>query len=148
MKNKTHPVIKIFLGVFGLVAIVWSIGALQTDTSSWPSVQAKIVSSSTTSNELSHDETYEYQVNNVRHSGSFYNDADWHRPGDEITVYYDPTSPGSSITSPGEMMFLGIMGLAFGIFFVVGVGWEEFKSIAANRQKMADSMKDTNTDKG
>ena len=135
MKTKTHPVIKVFMVVFGLAAIVWGISALRTDTSSWPAVQAKIVSMEA-GDGLNYSGMYEYQVDGVTHSGS-YRGSDRLSKGDEITVYYDPASPGSSITSPGEMGLVGVIGLALGLFCVGGIGWEQIKSIAANRRQAA-----------
>ncbi len=142
MSNVTSLIIKIFVVVFGLAFIVWGIDALRSDTSSWPSAQAKIVSSFPTNNGTSYHETYEFQVNNTQYSGTIDN-VNKSSPGAEITVYYDPASPGSSITSQGEMVLAGIAGILLGLVCVGGIAWEAFKSITANRQKMA-AAQDTN----
>ena len=139
MKNIGSLVIKIFVVVFGLAAIVWGISLLRSNSSSWPSAQATIVSSRISLSGNPKDKTkyevwYEYNVDDERHSSSFTSDSEY-RPGEEITVYYDPTSPGFSITSQGEAEGLGVIGILLGLLCVGGIGWEGIKSIVANRRR-------------
>jgi hypothetical protein len=132
MKNKTSLVIQILVVVFGIASIIGGIDALRSDTSGWPSVQAKILAPVTTGDGITYTGMYEYQVNNTRYSDSF-SGTDNYVPGQEITVYYNPSSPGSTITAQGEMGFLGIVGVLFGVFCVGGVGWDMVKARVTHR---------------
>ncbi|MBI5300886.1 MAG: DUF3592 domain-containing protein [Chloroflexi bacterium] len=133
MKNTTTSlVIKIFVVVFGVAIIVWGLDALRTNTSSWLSVPAKILAPVSAKDGIYYSGMYEYQVGNTRYSDSF-NGTDKYEPGQEITVYYDPSSPGSTITSRGEMTFNGIVGILFGLFCVGGVAWDTIKPMVAKR---------------
>jgi hypothetical protein len=154
MKPKTHPAIKFFLVVFGLAAIVYGISALRSNSSSWPAVKATIVSSTRESSgsgadvEISYRVMYQYQADGVQHSDAFTSSSDEYRPGDEIIVYYDPASPGSSITSPGEVELLGVIGLGLGLVCVGAMVWEEFKSRRTNPQNSVASTPDADPDRG
>jgi hypothetical protein len=149
MKPKTHPAIKIFLVVFGLAAIVYGISALRSNSSSWPAVKAAIVSSRHEGGKdtLSYHVTYQYQVGNNQYSDTFDDSLDEYKPGDEITVYYNPASPGTSITSPGEAELLGVIGLVLGLVCVGGMAWGEFKARRTGLQDSANSTPDTDLDK-
>jgi hypothetical protein len=148
MKPKTHPAIKIFLVIFGLAALVWGISALRSNSSSWPAVKAAIVSSRYEGGKdlNSYHVTYAYQVGNDHYSDTFDNSSDDYQPGDEITVYYDPASPGTSITSPGEAEFLGVIGLILGFVCVGGIAWEEFKTRRTSSQASAAATPETGPD--
>jgi len=153
VNNKTSLVIKILVLLFGVAMIVTGVGALQSNSASWPSARAKIVSSTlhssgNSSNNSAYDITYDYQVDGVQYSGAFTSDLETYRKEDALIIYYDPNSPGNSITSPGEMETYGIIGILFGLFCVGGIGWDGIKSMLAKRQGAAAAAGGAKTDQG
>ena len=133
MSKTTSIVIKIFVVLFGLAAIYYGMSMLQSNSSSWPSVKATVSSSQYSNSSSDYEVTYEYQVGADKYSGTFHNISKY-QSGTEVTVYYDPKSPGSSVSSPGDAEMYGFIGILFGLFCVGGVGWEWIKPILANRQ--------------
>jgi len=138
MKTGTHPMIKIFLVLFGIGAIYYGIDALRSDSSNWPSVEATIASSrysASSSDPLNNYEVeYAYQVNNTLYSGYFKNDSNL-QTGNKITVYYDPKSPSTSVRSRGEMVLSGVLGILLGLVCLGGLGWGEIKARMTNQPK-------------
>ncbi len=140
MKNTTSCILKAFVIVAGLASLILGIKYTFLDTSAWPAVQAEVVSSSFRITDDQGNDTfnvsYAYQVDDTQYSGT-YSSYEALYPGDRITVYYDPRSPGTSITSKGELFFLGIIGLLFGLFCLGSLGVGALKSIFKNSKKTA-----------
>lgn len=144
MSKTTGCILKTFMWIVGIGSLVYGIYFLLTDTSMWPAVQAEVVSCKPVTSDDLGDTTYnteiEYEVDGVKYSG-YFNDYTEYAKGERITVYYDPKSPSSTITSQGEMGFLGCVGALFGLFTIGSMAWGAIKS-----RKQADaSTTDPNT---
>lgn len=133
----------VFVGIFWLVGIGLLIGGgisyrRGTATQSWPTTNGVITSSQIYE---SHDDeggvsyglnaTYDYTVDDRRYAGDRIKFVDYtssrryaldlqekYARGTEVTVYYDPADPASSILEPGagwvQYLLLG-MGVCFSI---------------------------------
>jgi hypothetical protein len=142
MKKKSSLVIAILLILFGIFCFYWGVIFVQANSANWPSVQGKVTSAKVdSSSNSSTDSTdyyvtvgYEYAVGEIKNASSFktgsrstHSDAEAdlakYAPGSEIAVFYDPKDPNSSTTSPGEIEFLGAVGLAAGLFFAGSGAW-------------------------
>jgi hypothetical protein len=149
MKSKRSIFFNIFVVVFGLAAMIMGIIAMQSKSASWPEVPGQIVSSeisNSNSDELStYDSTYKYMVGSTEYSSSS-NSSTERVPGEQITVYYDPDDPSTSVLSRGETELTGVIGFAFGLFCVGGVAWEVFKSKTRKNQAPAAPAEDTQSD--
>lgn len=109
-------IINVFTFLAGVAAIVWGIYGMLSNSSRWPSVEGQIVSSNEYEDYF--DTTYEYMVDGTKYTGSSSTGYD---VGKKVTIYYDPTHPGVSVLSKGEMEFYGCIGFIFGLFAVGGI---------------------------
>jgi len=114
-------IMNVFTFLAGVAAIVWGVYGMQSNSSSWPSVEGQIMSSSGpdySSDSNSENSTYDYIVDGTTYSGS---SSTAYEVGKKVTVYYDPADPGVSVLSKGEMEFYGCIGFIFGLFAVGGI---------------------------
>jgi hypothetical protein len=127
-------IINVFTLLAGVAAIVWGFGAMQVDSSNWPSAAGQVTSSSGSNYSDSNDSqsTYEYTVDGVKFTGSSNTAYD---VGQKIAVYYDPADPATSADSQGTTELYGCFGFIFGIWAVGSIAWNVVKIRRAAKQK-------------
>lgn len=131
MNKTTGCIMKTFTWLAGIAALVYGIYFLTVDTSKWPQIEAVVTSSQKSTSDDNGDYTYntsyEFEVSGVTYQASN-NDYTEYAKGDKITVYYDPNDPSTTITSQGEMGFLGCVGVLFGLFTIGSMAWGAIKA--------------------
>jgi hypothetical protein len=138
MKNVASWGVKLFTLAFGIGSLIFGTQALFSNSSNWPGVQAEVLSVSNGTIDDSGSESYnveiKYVVDGNEYTDTFSSSTEYSR-GDQVTVYYDPQSPDSTVSSPGEAEFLGIVGILFGLFVFGSFGWGALKTWLAKRKK-------------
>lgn len=141
MSKTTGCIMKAFMWVVGFAALGYGIYFLTVDTSNWPQVEAVVTSSTqSTSDDVgntTYNTSYEFEVDGVKYQASV-NDYTEYAKGDKITVYYDPNDPSTTITSQGEMGFLGCVGVLFGLFAIGSMTWGAIKARGKMETPMAE----------
>lgn len=131
MSKTTGYIMKAFMWVIGFAALGYGIYFLSINTSNWPQTEAVVTSSerstSDDSGNYTYNTSYEFEVDGVMYEASV-NDYTEYAKGDKITVYYDPNDPSTTITSQGEMGFLGCIGVLFGLFAIGSMTWGAIKA--------------------
>ena len=118
MEQKSITAKILTLGVIAAAVAALAFGAfyLFKDTSGYQTTQAVVTGSRYAGSDDSgetYNVDYEYIVDGVRYNGSF-SGSERDQPGDTLTVWYDPASPGNSYQSQGEANWLGGIGVLFG----------------------------------
>jgi len=133
-------IVKIFVVVFGIAALIVGVKYLGVNAADLKSVDAEVVS---VSEELADDSgtssytvTYTYTVDGIGYQSNYSSYSDVQQ-GEKITVYYDPASPAESYQSQGESTYVGIMGILLGLACLGGMGWEAIKSIRNKSKESA-----------
>ena len=134
MSKGTGLILNILLLFLGVIFVYSGIDAIRSNSSNWPAANAKIsgVELSTTTDSLGvklEAATYDYAVNNKSYSHTINTDKGTYHVGDKLTVYYDPSDPGESELTHGEMGFFGFFEIALGILAIVYAGWKIFKKM-------------------
>ena len=131
MNKTTGCIMKTFTWLAGIASLVYGIYFLTVDTSKWPQVEVVVTSSkeglSDDYSNSTYDTYYEFKVDGVTYQDSINSNTEY-AAGDKITVYYDPNDPSTTITSRGEMSFLGCVGVLFGLFAIGSMAWGAIKA--------------------
>jgi hypothetical protein len=131
MNNIGSRIIKAFMWMAGMAALVYGVYALTVDTSNWPTTVAVVTSSSKVSSDELGTDTYstdfEYSVDGKTYQG-YVNDSTQYAEGNQITVYYDPNDPDTTVMSQGEMGYVGCIGVLFGLFAIGSMAWGAVKA--------------------
>ena len=131
MRNAARIAWKVIKVVLGLACLVWGSLYLATDTSSFPAVEAKVLSSTERiygdTTDVAYDVKYGYQVDGTAYSGQL-SSRTWREPGEIITVYYDPDDAGESYATQGQKRTWGIIILAVGLYLAINPFWKTTKN--------------------
>ena len=138
MRNAARIAWKVIKVVLGLACLVWGSLYLAADTSSFPAVEAEVLSSTERiygdTTEVAYDVKYGYQVDGTAYSGQL-SSRTWREPGEIITVYYDPDDAGESYATQGQKRTWGIAILVVGLYLVVEPFWTSRSNQAAKQEK-------------
>ena len=131
MSKTTGCIMKAFTWAVGIASLAYGIYFLTINTSNWPQVEAVVTSSreglSDENSSRTYDTYHEIEVDGVKYEDSINGYTQFNK-GDKITVYYDPDDPSTTITSRGELGFLGCVGVLFGLFAIGSMTWGVIKA--------------------